>query len=120
MSTEVNTKWKFILTKLEEQFGKRLDMNAILLIIGIRELGTLKSKFTKEEKVRLMHIAVCRLFSKSGYYELAGVNQKGWPQWQKVKDLPFVDVFEQETLIRHYIVDYFEEEEIYDLKGSTE
>ncbi len=113
MSAEITEKWKFIVSKLEEQFGKRLDMNAILLIIGIRELGTLKDKFTKEEKVRLMHIAVCRLFSKSGYYELAGVNSKGWPEWTKVGDMPFVDVFEQETLIRQHIVDYFEEEEIY-------
>lgn len=88
-------------------------MNAILLIIGIRELGSLKKKFTKEEKVRLMHIAVCRLFSKSGYYELIGVNTKGWPEWKKLQDLPFIDVFEQESLMRQHIVDYFEEEEIY-------
>lgn len=113
MTQDINEKWKTIHTNLEQQFGKRLDMNAVLLIIGIRELGSLKDMFTKEEKVRLMHIAVCRLFSKSGYYELAGVNTKGWPEWKKVKDLPFVDVFEQETLIRHHIVDYFEEEEIY-------
>lgn len=113
MSTDTNEKWKFILSQLESQFGKRLDMNAILLIIGIRELGSLKDKFTKEEKVRLMHIAVCRLFSKSGYYELIGVNSKGWPEWKKLEDLPFIDVFEQESLIRQHIVDYFEEEEIY-------
>ncbi|MBO6517339.1 MAG: hypothetical protein JJ975_12395 [Bacteroidia bacterium] len=113
MSEGITEKWKFILSRLEQQFGKKLDMNAVLLIIGIRELGSLKDSFTKEEKVRLMHIAVCRLFSKSGYYELVGVNYKGWPQWKKVKDLPFVDVFEQETLLRHHIVSYFEDEEIY-------
>lgn len=113
MSTDTNEKWKFILSELETQFGKKLDMNALLLIIGIRELGSLKDKFTKEEKVRLMHIAVCRLFSKSGHYELIGVNTKGWPEWKKLQDLPFVDVFEQESLIRQHIVDYFEEEEIY-------
>lgn len=113
MSTDTNEKWKFILSQLENQFNKKLDMNAILLIIGIRELGSLKEKFTKEEKVRLMHIAVCRLFSKSGYYELIGVNTKGWPEWKKLQDLPFIDVFEQESLMRQHIVDYFEEEEIY-------
>lgn len=107
-------KWKYILEQLEEQFGKKLDMNAILLVIGIRELGSLKTKFTKEEKVRLMHIAVCRLFSKAGYYELAGVNSTGWPEWKKVEDLPFVDVFEQETLLRQQIIEYFEDEQIYD------
>lgn len=111
-------KWKYILEQLEEQFGKKLDMNAILLVIGIRELGSLKTKFTKEEKVRLMHIAVCRLFSEAGYYELAGVNSKGWPEWKKVEDLPFVDVFEQETLLRQQIIEYFEDEEIYNFNAQ--
>ena len=89
-------------------------MNAVLMVIGIRELGTLKASFTKEEKVRLMDLAICRIFSSSGYYKLAGVNSKGWPAWEKVQDLPFVDVFEQESLLRQHIVTYFEEEEIYD------
>lgn len=90
-----------------------MDMNAILLVIGIRELGQLKESFTKEEKVRLMHIAVCRLFSSSGYYELRGHNYRGWPQWEKVNDLPFGDVFEQETLLRQHIISYFEDEELF-------
>lgn len=87
-------------------------MNAILLIIGIRELGKVKEKFTKEEKVRLMHIAVCRIFSPGGYYELKGHNYQGWPQWEKVADLPLGDVFEQEGLLRQHVVSYFEDEEI--------
>ena len=111
---EVNNKWGIITQRMEEQFGKKLDMNALLLIVGIRELGQLKESFTKEEKVRLMHIAVCRIFSPSGYYELKGQNYKGWPQWEKVKDLPFGDVFEQESLLRQHIVTYFEDEGLLD------
>ncbi|MCB9262253.1 MAG: hypothetical protein H6607_07760 [Flavobacteriales bacterium] len=113
MLEEINEKWKAILANLEKQFGKKMDMNAVLLVIGIRELGTLKAGYTKEEKVRLMHIAVCRLFSKSGFYQLTGINKKGWPEWKKIKDLPFADVFEQEALLRQHIVEYFEDEEIY-------
>ncbi|MFT4522088.1 MAG: hypothetical protein ACI8ZN_001027 [Bacteroidia bacterium] len=111
---DIQQKWTFILGKLEAQFAKKLDMNMVLLVIGIRELGLVKDKFTKEEKVQLLHIAVCRLFSKTGYYELKGVNSKGWPHWEKMKDLPFVEVFEQESLLRQHVVDYFEEEEIYE------
>ncbi len=97
---------------MRERFGKDPDMNAMLFIIGIRELGAIKQMFTKEEKVKLMHIAVCRLFSTSGYYELEGVDSKGWPRWKRLKDLPYVDIFEQESLMRQHIIDYFEEEEI--------
>jgi len=109
---EVNDKWSMILARLENQFGKKMDMNAILLVIGIREYGKVKDPFTKEEKVRLMHIAVCRIFSPSGFYELKGHNHQGWPQWEKLEDLPFGDVFEQESLLRQHIVSYFEDEAI--------
>jgi hypothetical protein len=109
---EVNAKWEQILKMLETQFDKKMDMNAILLVIGIREYGKVKENFTKEEKVRLMHIAVCRLFSPNGFYKLKGHNYQGWPQWEKIEDLPFGDVFEQESLLRQHIVSYFEDEEI--------
>ena len=109
---EAQEKWEQITAQLEAQFGKKLDMNALLLIVGIRELGQIKEEFTKEEKVRLMHIAVCRLFSPSGYYKLNGHNYKGWPQWEKIQDLPFGDVFEQESLLRQHIISYFEDEEL--------
>ena len=105
-------KWQKIRKFMNEQFGKDPDMNAMLFIIGLRELGSLKSKFSKEEKVKLMHIAVCRLFSSSGYYRLEGLDENGWPHWKKLKDLPYVDVFEQESLMRQHIIDYFDEEEI--------
>ena len=55
-----------------------------------------------------MHIAVCKLLSQSGYYELEGVDQDGWPHWKLVKQLPFINMFEQEVYLRHHIVEYFE------------
>lgn len=104
--------WNKIVEFLTERFGKKPDMNAVLFIIGMRELGEVREEFTKEEKVRLMHLAICRLFSSSGYYELNGVDSKGWPIWEKVRDLPYTDVFEQESLLRQHIIDYFESEGI--------
>jgi hypothetical protein len=48
------------------------DMNAILFLIGIQELGRWKAQFTKEEKQDLMHIAICHLMSYDGYYTFKG------------------------------------------------
>ena len=45
-------------------------MEAILFLIGIQEVGDFRTKFTKEQKQDLMHVAVCSLLSPSGYYEL--------------------------------------------------
>lgn len=105
-------KWNKIIEHVQTIFGKRPDMNAMLFIVGMRELGRNDIRFTKEEKVKLMHIAVCRILSKSGYYELSGYDSKGWPHWEKKMDLPYITELEQETLLRQHLIEYFEDEEI--------
>jgi hypothetical protein len=104
---EMAQDWKKVEQKMIEIVGKIPDTNGILLLIGIRELGTLKDKFTKEEKVNLMHIAVCKILSFSGYYELKGIDKDGWPHWEIIKKLPTSDVLEQEVLIKYHIIEYF-------------
>ncbi len=105
--------WKKITDFVEENFKKKPDMNAILFLIGMRELGHLTdNNFKKSEKVDLMHIAVCKILSYSGHYELEGADAEGWPHWKLVKQLPQFDVFEQELYIRTHIIEYFITEEI--------
>lgn len=105
--------WAKIQLQLEAQFGQKPDMNGVLFLIGVRELGQLpEKKFSKEEKVSLMHIAVCKVLSYSGYYELNGMDQDGWPVWENRISLPSISVFEQETLLRRHVVEYFINEQL--------
>jgi hypothetical protein len=104
MISEINQHWNNILQYVEDHFGSKPDLNKLLLLIGIRELGEVKEKFEKEEKVQLMHIG--------GYYVINGKDENGWPNWEKIKDVPYLDVFEQETFLRQHIVEYFLSEEI--------
>lgn len=85
------------------------DMNAILFLIGIQELGRWKSKFTKEEKQDLMHIAVCRLLSTDGYYEFEGRDADGWPHYNKVRPFKTKGVKEQEEYLKVRVIEYFQE-----------
>jgi hypothetical protein len=101
--------WLKLLEKLKNQFGKTPDLNAILFLIGVRELGKVKKKFTKEEKQDLMHIAICSVLSQDGYFELTGLDQDGWPHWAAMKKLPAMDLKEQEDFMKDYIVRYFHE-----------
>ena len=78
----------------------------------MRELGKNKKAFSKEEKVKLMHIATCRVLSSSGHYVLKGTDQNDWPVWELIDKLPNQDLLEQEMYLRHHIVNYFEEEEL--------
>ena len=85
------------------------DLNAILFLIGIQELGRWQTSFTKEEKQDLMHIAVCRLMSYDGHYEFEGRDADGWPHWKLIKKIPTKGVKEQEQLLKEKAILYFRE-----------
>ena len=98
--------------KLMERFGKKPDMEAILFLVGIQELGEVREKFTKEQKQDLMHIAVCSLFAQSGYYELERVDEEGWPHFRQLKALPTMNMIEQENFMKDHLLLYFEKQEL--------
>ena len=86
------------------------DLNGLLFIIGMQELGQGAKRFSKEEKQDLLHIAICKVLSLSGYYTLEGLDKEGWPHWKVVKKLPHFDLLEQEKLLKMHVLEYFEKE----------
>jgi hypothetical protein len=113
LQEEIKHKWLKIMDFVESNFQRRPDLNAVLFLVGIRELGLIPDKsFTKEQKTRLMSIASCKALSYSGYYTLDGLDPDGWPQWSNAKRLPNLSVIEQENLLRQHLVEYFERESI--------
>ncbi|MDH5366852.1 MAG: hypothetical protein OEW67_07690 [Cyclobacteriaceae bacterium] len=102
--------WQELLTRLEEMIGKKpKDLNAVLFLIGVQELGKGNISFSKEEKQDLMHIAICKVLSYSGFYELEGLDEQGWPHWKLVKKTPNFDLIEQEKLLKIHVLEYFGE-----------
>ncbi len=103
--------WNKLLITLQERIGKKpADLNAVLFLIGVQELGKGVRTFSKEQKQDLMHIAICKVLSLSGYYELEGLDEEGWPHWKLVKKLPHFDILEQEKLLKMHVMEYFEKE----------
>jgi len=108
---EFDRHWQELLNELEKNFGKKpKDLNAVLFIIGVQELGKGAKNFSKEEKQDLMHIAICKVLSLAGYYELEGIDEAGWPHWKLIKKLPHFDLLEQEKLLKLLVIEYFEKE----------
>lgn len=108
---ELDRAWSALLSELEQVIGKRpKDLNAVLFLIGVQELGKGKKVFDKEEKQDLMHIAICKVLSLSGFYELEGLDEQGWPHWKLVKKMPHFDLLEQEKLLKMHVIEYFERE----------
>ena len=108
---EYEVKWQELMIKLEKIVGKKpSDLKSVLFLIGVQELGKGVREFTKEEKRDLMHIAICKVLSLSGFYELEGLDESGWPHWKVKKKLPYFDILEQEKLLKMHVLDYFGQE----------
>lgn len=108
---ESKQKWGNLVAFISKEFGdgETLDLQAILFLIGIQELGKGYREFSKEEKTDLLHIAICRLLSNYGYYELEGRDKDGWPHYTTNEKLPALKPGEQSILMKEAAILYFEE-----------
>ena len=105
---DLQTRWWELEARLMERFGKKPDLETILFLIGIQEFGEISTALSKEQKQDLMHVAVCSLLSQSGYYELEGVDDEGWPHFRQLKALPVMDMIQQELFMKDHALMYFQ------------
>lgn len=111
---QLKERWDAVVKLLSERFaeGEILDLDSIIYLIGIQELGQLGRIFKKDEKVNLMHIAICRLLEPFGYYQFDYEDPEGWPHYKILEPLPPLKAGEQQILMKEAIVQYFIEKEL--------
>lgn len=109
---EFQRNWQQLVTKLEARFGEGLDLDAILFLVGVQELGQGYRPFKKQEKTDLMHIAICRLLSQYGYYEYEGMDADGWPHYKPIAKLPKLNPKQQSLLMKEALLEYFKNAEL--------
>ena len=107
-------KWDKLVVYISGQFGsgERLDLQAILFLIGINELGQGYREFTKKEKLDLLHIAICKMLSPHGYFKFIERDKDGWPHWESNPNAPTLNSKEQDILLKEGIIKYFEQAKI--------
>ena len=110
---ELKERWSVLVEKLSSQFadGDTLELDAIIYLVGIQELGQYHKKYKKDDKLDLMHIAICRLLEPYGYYEFEFFDEEGWPHYITKEELPALKAGEQSVLMKEAIVGYFVERE---------
>ena len=112
MSRNINLKekWDYLVTELSQDFadGDDLNIDGVIYLIGVQELGQGKRTFKKDEKVNLMHIAICKLLEPYGYYEFDFFDEDGWPHYKTITELPDLKPGEQSVLIKEAIIGYFD------------
>ena len=103
-------KWDLLVAKLTAQFadGEELNMDGIIYLIGVQELGKGSTSYKKDEKVNLMHIAICKLLEPYGYYEFDFYDDDSWPHYKVITELPNLKPGEQTVLMKEAIIHYFD------------
>lgn len=106
---QLKERWELVVDKLSNQFadGDTLDLDAIIYLIGVQELGKPHRNYKKDEKLDLMHIAICKLLEPFGYYEFDYIDEDGWPHYTVKEQLPNLKAGEQSVLMKQAIVEYF-------------
>ena len=109
MSSDLKTKWNNLKTKLSVDFSDNeiINLDSIIFLIGLQELGQFQKRFNKQKKLEVIHIAVCKLLSDYGYYEFDYIDNDGWPHYKLIKKLPNLKAGEQTILMKKAIINYF-------------
>jgi len=110
----LKVKWDEIIKILSNKFndGENLDIEAIIYLIGLQELGRINLKFRKDQKIDLMHIAICRLLEPYGYYQFNYTDKDGWPHYKVLTKLPNFKSVEQTLLMKEAIINYFSQKQL--------
>lgn len=111
MDYEFEIEWQKVERRIANQFGEDNDLQSIIYLVGVQELGQGFRNFKKDEKVNLMHVAICTLLEPYGYYSFIGKDEDGWPHFKREESLPNLQPAEQELLMKRAIIQYFKEME---------
>ena len=108
MDVNLIQKWDMLTSTLEEKFDMDANLEAILMLVGIQELGRIPDSLSKDQKLDVMHVAICTLLEDYGFYNYKGEDEDGWPHWDREKKIPNLKGEEQDVLIKTALIGYFE------------
>ena len=106
---KLKERWDHLLAVLSERFsdGEALDIEDVLYLIGLQELGQVHRKMKKEDNVDLIHVGICTVLEPYGYYRFDFFDEEGWPHFELLEALPSLKPGEQSILMKEALVEYF-------------
>lgn len=111
---KLKQRWEELVHTLSTRFSSDadLDLEGMLYLVGLQELGQLHKRFKKDDNVNLMHVGICTILEPYGYYRFNHFDKDGWPHFELVAPLPALKPGEQKLLMKEALVDYFLEKGI--------
>ena len=106
---KLKERWELLIDQLSQQFSdaEALEVEGVLYLIGLKELGKIEQKFKKDDNVNLIHVGICTVLEPYGFYRVDFIEDAGWPHFEWSVSLPVLKHGEQRLLIKTAIVEYF-------------
>ena len=106
---KLKERWEELVAVLSDRFsdGEALDVEGILYLVGLQELGQVHRKMKKDDNVNLIHIGICAVLEPFGYYRFDYIDDEGWPHFELLEELPSLKPGEQSVLMKEALVSYF-------------
>lgn len=101
-------RWNETLLKVSHFFKVTADYEFMLFIIGLHERGTGFKHYSKEEKMDLMNLGQCILFSQLGYLKATGLDSDNWPQFEHLKPTHSLTPSFRKNRLRAAMITYFD------------
>lgn len=103
---DLDKKWDRLIKKLEKKFDDEMSLKGVLYLIGVQELNFGIKRYDREEKINVLHVAICKLLSEYGYYKFDGIDADGWPHYKELRALESLSEKDQQNLIKEAIIGY--------------
>lgn len=111
MDFDTELRFQKLIECLKPTFEMDLDLTALIYLIGLNEAGFGYRVYSKQEKMDLMHVAICTLLAPGGYYEFSHRDDQNWPHFNLIQPLPTLNEKEQKHVLKEAVIDYFIEKE---------
>ena len=111
---KLKERWDRLISVLNERFsdGETIDVEGVLYLVGLQELGQIHHKMKKDDNINLIHIGICTVLEPYGYYRFDFYDEEGWPHFELLEALPNLKPGEQSILIKEALVGYFLKREL--------
>ena len=103
---DINKRWDALVLRLEKQFDDEMTLKGILYLIGVQELNMGIKRFGREEKLDILHVAVCKILTPFGFYKFDRIDKDGWPHYKELKAIKNLSENDQQKLIKEAIIKY--------------
>jgi len=104
--TDLDKKWSQLLEKLEKQFDQEMTLKGVLYLIGVQELNLGIKQYEREEKVNVLHVAICKILAPFGFYKFDRIDEDGWPHYIELKAIKNLSENQQELLMKEAVIKY--------------